>query len=176
MKHLQTVSIIGLSALMLLTTGCANKRTTANGEGVGYANSVARGEVGAPTYGVAEGGQIVGSQMSAVGSNNIVYFNLDSSSIRPSEYAKLGQHIQTLNNNTNQRVLLAGHADERGTREYNAALGERRANSVRDYLQTNGVNSAQIDTVSYGEERPVAQGSGEASWAQNRRVEITYNP
>ena len=72
----------------------------------------------------------------------------------------------------NSNVKLEGHTDERGTREYNLALGERRANAVRDYMVVNGVSSGRIETVSYGEEDPVAMGSGEASWSQNRRVVI----
>ena len=70
------------------------------------------------------------------------------------------------------RVVLEGHADERGTREYNMALGERRAKAVQRYLVLQGVSPAQLEVVSYGEERPVATGSDEQSWAQNRRVEL----
>jgi peptidoglycan-associated lipoprotein len=69
-------------------------------------------------------------------------------------------------------LRLDGHTDERGTREYNMALGERRAKAVADYMSVNGVASYRIETVSYGEERPVAYGSGESNWSQNRRVEI----
>ena len=69
-------------------------------------------------------------------------------------------------------MRLEGHTDERGTREYNMALGERRANAVRDYMVANGIASYRIESVSYGEERPVAYGSGESNWAQNRRVEL----
>ena len=73
------------------------------------------------------------------------------------------------------RVVLEGHADERGTREYNMALGERRAKAVQRYLVLQGVSPAQLELVSYGEERPVAMGSSEESWAQNRRVELRQN-
>ena len=69
-------------------------------------------------------------------------------------------------------VRLEGHTDERGTREYNMALGERRANAVRDFMVANGIAGSRIETVSYGEERPVAYGSGESNWSQNRRVEL----
>ena len=72
----------------------------------------------------------------------------------------------------NDSVRLEGHTDERGTREYNLALGERRANAVRDYMVANGVPSYRIETISYGEENPVAYGSGESNWQQNRRVEL----
>ena len=69
-------------------------------------------------------------------------------------------------------MRLEGHTDERGTREYNMALGERRANSVRDYMVANGISSMRIESISFGEERPIAYGSGEANWAENRRVEL----
>lgn len=70
--------------------------------------------------------------------------------------------------------MLSGHADERGTREYNMALGERRANAVQAFLSSNGVRGGQLDTVSYGKEKPINDGHDEAAWAENRRVEITY--
>jgi peptidoglycan-associated lipoprotein len=69
-----------------------------------------------------------------------------------------------------RRITIEGHADERGTREYNLALGDRRANAAKNYLAARGVNAARISTISYGKERPIALGSDEASWAQNRRA------
>jgi peptidoglycan-associated lipoprotein len=69
-----------------------------------------------------------------------------------------------------RRITIEGHADERGTREYNLALGDRRANAAKNYLAARGVNAARINTISYGKERPIALGSDEASWAQNRRA------
>ena len=83
----------------------------------------------------------------------------------------LDVHARDLKSN-GARVVLEGHADERGTREYNMALGERRAKAVQRYLVLQGVSPAQLELVSYGEERPLAAGSGEESWAQNRRVEL----
>ena len=80
-------------------------------------------------------------------------------------------HIAALLGN-NLMVRLEGHTDERGTREYNLALGERRANTVRDYMVANGVPSYRIETISYGEENPVAYGTGESNWRQNRRVDL----
>ena len=85
--------------------------------------------------------------------------------------AALISNIKDLKANGN-RVVLEGHADERGTREYNMALGERRAKAVQRYLVLQGVSPAQLELVSYGEERPVATGNDEQSWAQNRRVEL----
>ena len=107
--------------------------------------------------------------VAAVG--NVFYFDYDSSNLKPQAQAALDAHIALLR--TNERsVRLEGHTDERGTREYNMALGERRANTVRDYMVVNGIASYRIETVSYGEEQPIAYGSGEANWSQNRRVEL----
>lgn len=99
------------------------------------------------------------------------YFDFDSSSLTDEARAQVDAHIAALQGN-NDSVRLEGHTDERGTREYNLALGERRANAVRDYMVANGVPSYRIETVSYGEENPVAYGSGESNWQQNRRVEL----
>ncbi len=102
---------------------------------------------------------------------NVFYFEFDSSTLTQDALAALDAHVALLSN-TNTNVRLEGHADERGTREYNMALGERRANSVRDYMVANGISSFRIEVVSYGEERPSAIGTGESSWSQNRRVEL----
>lgn len=100
-----------------------------------------------------------------------VYFGFDEFSLSAASRAVLDAHI-ALAKTTDTSVRLEGHTDERGTREYNMALGERRAKAVADYMAANGVASYRVETVSYGEERPEAQGSGEATWSQNRRVVI----
>ena len=102
---------------------------------------------------------------------NVFYFDFDSYNLKPEAIEALDAHIAALQG-SEQTVRLEGHTDERGTREYNMALGERRANAVRDYMVVNGVSGSRIETVSYGEERPNAYGSGEANWSQNRRVEL----
>ena len=102
---------------------------------------------------------------------NVFYFDFDSSTLKPEAQAALDKHIALLKT-SDKSVRLEGHTDERGTREYNMALGERRANSVRDYMVVNGIASYRIETVSYGEEQPIAYGSGESNWSQNRRVEL----
>ena len=102
---------------------------------------------------------------------NVFYFEFDSSTLTPEARDALDKHIALLQTN-DKRVRLEGHTDERGTREYNMALGERRANAVRDYMVVNGIPGYRIETVSYGEEQPIAYGSGEANWSQNRRVEL----
>lgn len=104
----------------------------------------------------------------------IIYFDFDSSAIR-SEYAQtVAAHADHLNNNSRMSVRLEGHTDERGSREYNIGLGERRSQAVRRALMLQGVKGDQISTVSYGEERPAVSGSDEEAWAMNRRVEIVY--
>lgn len=102
---------------------------------------------------------------------NVFYFEFDSSNLTQQGRQALDVHISLLRTN-DRSVRLEGHTDERGTREYNMALGERRANTVRDYMVVNGIPSYRIETISYGEEQPVAYGSGEANWSQNRRVEL----
>lgn len=104
----------------------------------------------------------------------LVHFDYDSSDLSSEDLQTLQAHAQYLSQNPNAKVLLAGHADERGTREYNMALGERRANAVLAFLSSNGAKSSQLDSVSYGKEKPLNDGHDEGSWAENRRVEITY--
>ncbi len=102
----------------------------------------------------------------------VFYFDFDVSEFMASDRDVLAIHGRNLAANSGTRIRLEGHADERGTREYNLALGERRANSIRDYLVVNGASLSQIESVSYGEERPADQGQTEASYRLNRRVEI----
>jgi peptidoglycan-associated lipoprotein len=102
---------------------------------------------------------------------NVFYFAYDSSTLTPEAIDALNAHIAVLAMSAS-KIRLEGHTDERGTREYNLALGERRSNTVRDYMVLNGIDSYRIETISYGEERPLAYGSGESNWAQNRRVEL----
>lgn len=101
------------------------------------------------------------------------YFEFDSAVLKPEARAALIAHAENIRN-TSASVRLEGHADERGSREYNMALGERRANAVRDFLVLQGVSPGAIETVSYGEERPAQTGSSEYAWSQNRRVELQY--
>lgn len=103
-----------------------------------------------------------------------IHFAFDSSILDESALRIIAAHAEYIRSNPSSRVRLGGHTDERGTREYNIALGERRAESVRRAMLLRGVPRAQLNVVSYGEENPVAYGSSEASWAKNRRVEFSY--
>ena len=104
-----------------------------------------------------------------------VFFDFDKSSLRADAKATLAKQAVWLKQYPNYSLTIEGHADERGTREYNLALGEKRANSVKEFLTANGVAAARVKTVSYGKERPVALGSNEAAWSQNRRGVTVLN-
>ncbi len=102
----------------------------------------------------------------------IFYFDFDIAEFKPEDRDTLTYHARDLAASPNKRIRLEGHADERGTREYNLALGERRANGILNYLIVNGASRSQIEVVSYGEERPAQNAQTEAAYARNRRVEI----
>lgn len=119
-------------------------------------------------------GSVVGTQAhftDAVGlANTVVYFDTDRFDIDGEDTAKLQNQARYFSQYPNVNFTIEGHADERGTREYNLALGERRANAAKNYLVSLGIPATRIRTVSYGKERPVALGSNESAWAQNRRA------
>ena len=104
----------------------------------------------------------------------IVYFDFDQDTLRPEFQAIVACHAKYLRDRPSSRMTLEGNADERGTREYNLGLGERRGNAVSSALQANGGSGSQVTVVSYGEERPTCTESNEDCWARNRRVEIVY--
>ena len=105
---------------------------------------------------------------------HVIYFDFDQSTIKAEFRTALNGHAAYLSQNPSARIVLEGHADERGTREYNIALGERRGNAVSRYLVVQGVSVDAIEVVSFGEERPVNAGHDSASLAENRRVEVRY--
>ena len=104
-----------------------------------------------------------------------VNFDFDSAELTVSARSTLNRQSAFLSLNPDLMIVIEGHADERGTREYNLALGDRRATAVRDYLVAKGINSARVRTVSYGKERPAVAGSDEAAWAKNRRAATVLN-
>ena len=108
----------------------------------------------------------------AIFANATVYFDFDKTNLTSKSLQTLKSVVDALNDNSQLNIVLSGHADERGTREYNLALGQRRADTVSQYLILSGVESNPITTKSYGEERPIANGQDEASYAKNRRVQI----
>ena len=106
---------------------------------------------------------------------NTVYFDFDSAALSYDAQVTLSRQLAFLQLNPEAVVVIEGHADERGTREYNLALGDRRASAARDYLLAKGIDAARIRTVSYGKERPAMSGSNETSWAKNRRAATVLN-
>jgi len=105
----------------------------------------------------------------------VVYFDLDQDALRPEFQSIVACHAKYLRDRPSSRMKLEGNADERGSREYNLGLGERRGNAVSSAIQANGGSGSQINVSSYGEERPVCTDSNEDCWAKNRRVEIIYS-
>ena len=131
------------------------------------------GDVGADTGGYDDGAAVEDDSLAGELAN-IIYFDFDSSEVRAEDTDTIAGHASMMSGKMNVNVRLEGHADERGSREYNIGLGERRAQAVRRMLLLQGVSAGQISTVSFGEERPAAKGSGESIYAQNRRVEIIF--
>ncbi|MFT5120764.1 MAG: peptidoglycan-associated lipoprotein [Psychrobacter glaciei] len=159
-----------LSSAVAITTGCATKRTT---------SEVVVAPLGIPGGQVGYNGAVIVDNSSAVitGAENlqaVVYFGFDSSEITSQAASVLNQHAGLLSSNPAAGVVIAGHTDERGSREYNIALGERRAQAARNYLAAQGVAVNNIRVISYGEERPAAAGNTEDAYAQNRRAELSY--
>ena len=159
-----------LSSAVAITTGCATKRAT---------SEVVVAPLGIPGGQAGYNGAVMVGNSNAVitGAENIqavVYFAFDSSEITAQAASVLNQHVSLLNSNPSAGVVVAGHTDERGSREYNMALGERRAQAARDYLSAQGVAANNIRVISYGEERPAAAGNAEDAYAQNRRAELSY--
>jgi peptidoglycan-associated lipoprotein len=166
-----------LACSLLAACSGASKSTVDEGAADGAANAG-----GAASSGVTDGSLGAGSAMggSALGGpgasaeNRIIYFEFDRFDVKPEYQAVIKAHGQYLSANPGARVRLEGHADERGSREYNIGLGEKRAQAVRQVLLLQGATVDQLSTVSYGEERPAVIGSDEEAWALNRRVEIVY--
>jgi len=172
------LSIVALAALSLALAGCPSKKAevkppSATGESVTSPSGTTSGakQLGAgqaqPLQG-GTGGADAGVLKSAI------YFDFDSSEIRPEFAATLAAHGKKLAADKTIKVRLEGNTDERGSAEYNVALGERRAQAVKRALLLQGAGATQLATVSYGEERPVAEGHDETAWAQNRRVDVVY--
>ena len=163
------IILIGMTATALALGACGKKTPPAD---IGPA--VTDPNAGAPT--TADGSvdlvELPGMQADLVAKagSDTVYFGTDEFLIDAQSKATLAAQAKWMLANPNVRASIEGHADERGTREYNMALGERRANAARDYLISQGVPTARLLVTSWGKERPVAAGSDESAWAQNRRA------
>lgn len=180
---MNTLKLLALPLLTsaLILTGCASKKPATT---TTTANTVVTPSV--DTSGLSEDAQINAQNLAGASAKGVteanraalakrvVYFDYDSSTLSNTDVETLQGHAQFLMANANSRIALAGHTDERGTREYNMALGERRAKAVESFLISSGVNANQLEAVSYGKEMPVNLGHDEAAWKENRRVELNY--
>jgi len=169
------ISRLIAAGLILVLAGCSSKGGP-QGD-VAVEDRSADGENGAVTSGAYGSGDFSSYSLNDPNSplaRRVIYFDYDSSEISSSDQDLLMQHSGYLVANPVQRITLEGHTDERGSREYNIALGDRRAQAVERVMELNGVLPEQISVVSYGEEKPAAEGHSEAVWRLNRRVEIVY--
>lgn len=159
--------LIALFPLMLLA-GCGGN-VQDEGKATGDQAGV---ETGAVTGAAGVEGETLGADGKPTSMR--IHFDFDSSNISDDSRVTLEAHAAYLSKNTDIKIKLEGHCDERGTREYNLALGERRAKSAAKLLQAMGIGAERVEVTSYGEEKPLNEGHDEAAWAQNRRVEIIY--
>ena len=161
--------IVAATALALMTVACAKKTPPA--EGIPPAGDQVPVPPGVDPADV-ELTELPAMQADLVAKagSDTVYFGTDEYSLDQAAQATLAAQARWMQANPNVRASIEGHADERGTREYNMALGERRANAARDFLVSQGVPADRLLVTSWGKERPVAAGSDESAWAQNRRV------
>ncbi len=169
--HFVGSKLLSVAAAALLLAACESAPNT--GAGGASTAAPAASAATAPTTATAPAasGIRAGSQQDlVVNIGDRVFFDFDKSDLKPAARATLDKQSAWLKQYGQNRVVIEGHADERGTREYNLALGERRANSAKTYLLNSGIAAARVTTISYGKERPVALGSNEAAWSQNRRA------
>ncbi|SUD91115.1 peptidoglycan-associated lipoprotein Pal [Psychrobacter phenylpyruvicus] len=168
-SSLKISAISLLSAALLTTVGCASKPQT---------SEFVVAPMAVPGNAAYQTGPLVSNsaevQAAAQNIRGIVHFAFDSSEIDAEAASVLNEQVTFLKEHPDAAVLVAGHTDERGSREYNHALGERRAQAVKNYLASQGIADARVETISYGEDRPVATGTDEASHAENRRAELSY--
>jgi peptidoglycan-associated lipoprotein len=181
MKRILSIALLMAGAVLL--SGCPKKHNVieppAAGTQVPGSNT---GGEGASTSGRALDGN-ADAQGNGMGANatgplarKVIYFDFDKSEIKPEFADVVAAHARNLSSHPTLKMKLEGNTDERGTREYNIGLGERRAQAVRRALMLQGVAESQLTTVSFGSERPAVEGDDEAAWAQNRRVELVYTP
>jgi len=163
--------VLSMFAALLLLAACETptEETTAS-------TSTATGTPSTPSAPVESAGIQPGSQEDLIDKvGDRVFFDFDKYDLKPEGRSSVEALAAWLNSFPAVTLTLEGHADERGTREYNLALGERRANAVKDYLIALGINAGRLTTISYGEERPAVPGSYEEAWAQNRRSQFVVN-
>ncbi|MFO7602227.1 MAG: peptidoglycan-associated lipoprotein Pal [Gammaproteobacteria bacterium] len=157
--------------------GCSSSPKVV-GEGSSGSPAAGTGADKDQRFGAETGGAFTGDPLSDPNSplsQRVVYFEFDSSEVSAMDRDIIAAHANYLANNPNVSIILEGHADERGSREYNIALGERRARAIQQLMLLQSVGHQQMQVISFGEERPVAMGHDEEAWRLNRRVEILYS-
>jgi peptidoglycan-associated lipoprotein len=174
-RSMQRALVVLLVAASLSLGACASKKPKPAAPPASDAASTTSGGAGdaSAAAGANADSEAAGPQAGLL-ATRVVYFDFDSSEIKGAGTDVVAAHAKYLASHAAIRVRLEGHTDERGSREYNIGVGERRAQAVRRALLLQGATDAQISTVSYGEERPAVSGHDEAAWAKNRRVEIVY--
>jgi peptidoglycan-associated lipoprotein len=160
--------------LIAVLAGCSSKGGTKDDVAVEDRGTSADGAVTSGAYGSSDFSSYSLTDPNSPLARRVIYFEYDSAEITSGDQELLVQHAGYLVANPGQHITLEGNTDERGSREYNIALGDRRGQSVQRILELNGVLPEQITVVSYGEEKPAAEGHGDAVWRLNRRVEIVY--
>jgi peptidoglycan-associated lipoprotein len=173
------IAVAALAAALVLSAGCGKKKPAELPPApVGSEGTAATGAEGEGAgQGAIGNAAVPGSRadfMQSVTADR-VYFDTDQYNIDAEDRAVLDSQATWLQRNPTVRVTIEGHADERGTREYNLALGDRRANAAKNYLASRGIDPSRMTVISWGKERPVAEGSDESAWAQNRRA-VTVLP
>jgi len=171
----RTKSLVAIAVALTLTAGCARRNRELPPEPA--SSTQPDGDEAANDQSGVAGAAVPGSRADFIQSvpSDRILFETDSYSIDDEDRRTLDAQAVWLGRNGNVRVTIEGHADERGTREYNLALGDRRANAARDYLEARGVAPARMQVISWGKERPQVAESNDAAWAQNRRA-VTVVP
>jgi peptidoglycan-associated lipoprotein len=166
------VSLMVISLFVL--AACSSTSDTDDMEGESTAMGDSSASAAATTSAAGSGGQLTQEEIRQENAlrQTVFYFDFDIAEFKAADRETLTYHARNLATNSSMGIRLEGHADERGTREYNLALGERRANSILNYLIVNGASRSQIEVVSYGEERPTASGQSDQVYSRNRRVEV----
>ena len=159
---------------LFAVAACSSTSEPEEDSSAGEPASSSSGSTSATTTAGSNSGQLTQDEIAAQNAlrQTVFYFDFDIAEFKSEDRATLTYHARDLAANPGKRIRLEGHADERGTREYNLALGERRANGILNYLIVNGASRSQIEVVSYGEERPDQNGQTERAYSRNRRVEI----
>jgi peptidoglycan-associated lipoprotein len=170
--HNRTLALAAFAALALSLGGCSSMQKT-DGTEAPVTDATAAGAGGTGVRGGRWSGGALDDPSSPL-ANRVLYFEYDSAELRADSMDTVRAHGGYLASNRGTNVTVEGHADERGSREYNLALGERRAQAIKRYLEAEGVSGGQVSIISYGEERPADAGHDESAWAQNRRAVLVY--